>query len=104
QFTPLLHVVNAATGFVVVVAAVAGRPSSHSSWVPGCVKPAAPLSKSVEKTVCVTKPGGHAGGGGGSQTRMLQEVRVPPLASAVSSRRSRVQVPPAFSPSNQPRR
>ena len=101
QLTPLLQVLNAATGLAVVVATVAGVPSSHSSAVPECVKPAAPLSKSVVNTVVGVKPAAQVGGGGGSQTRMLQAVSVPPLAPAVSSRRSRVQVPPAFSPSNQ---
>ncbi len=96
--------VNAARGLAVVVAAVAGRPRAHSSPVPECVKPASPLSKSVVNTVCGVKPGAQAGGGGGSQMRRLQAVSVPPLALAPSSRRSSVQVPPAFSPSNQERR
>lgn len=104
QFTPLLHELNAAIGFAVVVATVAGRPSSHSSWVPECVKPAAPDSKSVVKTVVVVKPAAQVGGGGGSQMRSAHDVSVPPLAPAVSSRRSRVQVPPASWPSNQERR
>jgi len=47
QFTPLLQVEKPATGLAVVVATVAGRPSSHSSCVPEWVKPAAPDSKSV---------------------------------------------------------
>jgi len=82
QFTPLLQVLKPATGLAVVVATVAGKPRAHSSAVPECVKPAAPLSKSVLKTVCGRKPGAHAGGGGTSQIRRLQDVSVPPLAPA----------------------
>ena len=104
QLVPLLQVVNAAIGLAVVVAAVAGRPRAHSSAVPEWVNPAAPPSKSVEKTVVGAKPVAQAGGGGGSQIRRLHEVSVPPLALLPSSRRSSVQVPPASSPSNQLRR
>ncbi len=88
----------------VEVAAVLGSPRAHWSPAPEWVKPAAPLSKSVANTVVGTNPGAHRGGGGASQMRRLQEVSVPPWVFVVLSRRSSVQVPPASSPSNQPRR
>ena len=72
QFTPLLQVVKPATGLAVVVATVAGRPSSHSSAVPRVREAGGAASKSVVNTVVGAKPGGA-----GRRRRRLADADAP---------------------------
>jgi hypothetical protein len=94
-FTPL---------WAVVMGPNAGRPRSHSSCTPACVKPASPASKSVLKTVVSAGPGfTQAGRGSGRHTSMLKELTVP-VSAVVSSRTRSVHVPWASMPLKYSRR